>query len=160
LEGGVVCDEGKYAGTTTAETVSDLTLTPTYGKCHTAGSEPGTTTIAVNGCTYTFTVAKGTTNSTKQTVQLLCPAGKVIEINHPNCKVTIPAQTINSGATYATLFENSVHLLTISLSLQINIQFHGGICVFTGTNHTGTIHGTFTVGVRSLIGILRNITAT
>jgi hypothetical protein len=163
LEGGIVCDEIKYHGTTTAETVTSITITPTYNKCHTTPDGAGTTTVTMNGCTYTFTVAKGTTDATEQTVHLLCPPGKSVEIHHPNCTITIHAQTIETGVTYTTLFENGKHTITLDLTkpgITFTTEYHGGICVFTGTTHHGTLHGSVTVEAKTLAGALTNITAT
>jgi hypothetical protein len=162
LEGGTVCDEIKYHGTTVAETSNDITITTTYNKCHTTGNATNIP-FHVNGCSYTFTVAKGTTDSTEQTVDLICPAGKAIEITHPNCTITVGPQTITTGFTYTTLFENGKHTITLDLTkpgITLVAQFHAGICVFTGTSHHTTLHGSITLEARDTAGNLQNLTAT
>jgi hypothetical protein len=162
LEGGIVCDEIKYEGTTVAETSNDITITPIYNKCHTTGSATNIP-VHVNGCSYTFTVAEKTTDSTEQTVDLICPVGKAIEITHPNCTITVGAQTITTGVTYTTLFENGHHTITLDLTkpgITVVSQFHAGICIFTGTAHHGTLHGSVTVEALDTEKKLKDITVT
>jgi hypothetical protein len=161
LEGELGCDESLITTTTTAETSADLSGTATYNKCYTTnGGTPGEVTVTTNGCTYTFTVAKGTTNSTEQTKHLICPAGKAIEVHHPNCTITIVPQTINTGITYTTVLENNIHAITAHLSIQIATQYQGGLCVFLGTTHTATFKGTLTVRAFNTAGNQVPITAT
>ena len=142
LEGGIVCDSAKYEGTATASTVTELDLRPTYSGCHTTGSATNIP-IHVNGCLFRLTVAPGA--EPEQTVDLVCSFGKAIEITHPNCTITILPQASGGGATYTTTEEIGTHKLTVDANLQFNVEFHGGICVFTGTNHTGTLAGSMTV---------------
>lgn len=159
MENGVICDEAFYDGTITAETVTDITLSPFYAKCHTTGN-PNNVPITPNGCTYTLTFAAGNPATTENTVDLVCPAGKAIEIHHPNCTVTIPPANNLQSVTYTTTLENGRHTITLDANLKFNIQFHGGLCVFLGTNQTGTLTGSLTLKGYDGSGNLLSITTT
>jgi hypothetical protein len=147
LEGGIVCDEVKYSDyTTTKETETVIKISPEYKTCHTTGGAHNVT-VTVNGCYFTFTVAAG---GLAGTADLVCPT-KPLEVTHPSCLITIPAQNNIGGLSYTTTVENNKHAVTLDVNAQFNTQYHGHICVFTGTNHTGTLHGSATVaGVNSL----------
>jgi hypothetical protein len=148
LAGEIGCDESLFTATTTTETSIDLTTTAEPKKCYTtnSGQLPGSTTITMNGCTYTFRVAKGSTNSTEQTFHLICPPEKELEIHHPNCTIKLPPQTFTTGLTYTQVFEDGIHIITVDMNIQFAAtEYEGGICVFTGTTHTGTFGGRLTL---------------
>jgi hypothetical protein len=139
---GIVCTETTYHGTFAGNTSTHLTIIPHYTTCHTTGG-PHDVNIDVNGCSFTFTPGH------QGTVHVDCPVGKAIVITHPNCEITIPAQTVGTaatGVTYTTDTENNKHTITLHANgVEVAAQFHGGLCVFTGTNHTGTMTGSVTV---------------
>jgi len=144
LEGGIVCDEVTYSDYTADETETEVTVAPSYAKCHTTGQNPGTTVVHVNGCDFKFTIAKNTTGETEQTVDLNCPT-KPLEITHPNCTITIPTQTVEEAVTYTPAAQDGVTTITLDVNAEFATQYHGGICVFTGTSHIGTLNGSATV---------------
>lgn len=160
LEGGIVCDEASYSGTSTTETVTQIDLTPTYSKCHTTGAEPGTITIKPNGCIYRLTVAPGSPATTEQTDDLVCPAGVSLEIIHPSCTMRFPAQNNLEGSTYTTTTENGKHAITIDVKKKYTVFFEGGICTLLGTHHTGTTNGSVTVKGLSTAGEAVGVTTT
>jgi len=139
LEGGVVCDDVAYHGTMSSNTSTHITIVPFYKKCHTTGSAADTTVIDVNGCSYTFTPGDN------GTVHVDCPTGKSIEITHPNCTIKIKPQTAQ-GVTYLTDLQNGRHIITpVFHKVQFSSEYEAGICIFTGTNHTATLHGSATI---------------
>jgi len=155
------CDEDSYTATTLSNTVESLTITPAYGKCYTTNPEKTPVTIDVNGCTYTFTVTKGTVDSTEQEVHLVCPPGKAIEITHPNCNITVDPQSVKNAVTYTTLFENGKHTITLDVNATFKTTFHEKICILLGTeNHFGELIGSVTVEGFNTAGNRLNITAT
>jgi hypothetical protein len=161
LEGSIICDEAKYGGGVIVNgTKNDLTLTPFYSKCHTTGAEPGTVAFHFNQCTFTLTVAKGTTFETLQTIDLVCPKGNSLVITHPNCTITVGPQTFKLGARYKTVEEFGVHSLTVEMFPEFTTTYHGGICVFLGTSHTATLVGSITLSAINGAGELVNFTAT
>jgi hypothetical protein len=155
------CNKTTYTATTTNLTENDLTVTPTYAECYTTQHPETKVTVKPNGCTYTFTVAKGTTNATEQTVDVLCPAGSSIEVIHPNCTIKIPAQKVLTGVTYTRVEEvGKPDWVTLDSNPTFNTQFEGGICVFLGTSHTGTLKGSVTVKGSNTAGEPVSVTAT
>jgi hypothetical protein len=159
LEGGIICDEATATGTASAETVTDGIGNISFPKCHTTGSET-ISAVDVNDCQLQATVAKGTTSSTEQTEHLICPPGQSIVITHPNCTVTVSPQTFEKGFTYTPITENGKHAITVDVNIQLQLQFHAGLCVFTGTNHTGTLKGATVVRGLNTLGEQVSITAT
>lgn len=159
-EGEIGCEKASYHGTAVNETEPSISITPTYENCYTT-PEGTKFPVTPNGCTYVFTVAAGTTNQTEQTVHLSCPEGKAIEIHHPNCTITVAGpQTVENAVTYTTVTENGKHALTLHVHARFKSQYHGGICVFLGTNHEGELKGSVTVKGTNTSGEQVNITAT
>lgn len=160
-EGQIGCEVAHYHGTATSKTSTSLTITPTYEKCLTTGTATAVN-VTTNGCTYTFTLT--TTAPTPEhphlVAHLLCPAGKAIEVHHPNCTITIQPQTVASAGTVTTILDNGKHALTLNTAAKFNDQYHGGICIFLGTNHTGELKGSATVRGFNTEGKQVNITAT
>ena len=107
------------------EAVSSLTVIPTYSECKAFGFLNAT--VAMNGCDYLFTTPKkiGTHEWTSE-VHVVCPTGKVIEINAGTCKVTIGAQTPQG------------HLIITNTTVPQDIDVRG---TFTGINYTVTQDG-------------------
>jgi hypothetical protein len=144
LSGGLVCDEATYSGTVTGPTTKHITIIPHYTKCHTTDEPAGSTTVHMNGCSFTFTPGH------QGTVHIDCPVGKTIIITHPNCSIHITPQTIGTaakGVLYtADTDANGKKIITLDANtVQVATKYEAGICVFTGTNHTGTMHGSATV---------------
>jgi hypothetical protein len=171
-EGPLGCDEASYTATTTTATVTSLTVSPSYAKCYTTPGAPGWTPendipVTVNGCTYTFTVAEKTVNTTEQTVHLLCPAGKKIEVHHPNCTVDIHPQTIVPEANKPTVtytdIENPItkkREITLDANVTFSITRHG-LCQFVlPTNDFGKLIGSATFSGFDTENKQVNITAT
>lgn len=157
LEGAIECLSTSYSGTTSATTVTEVTITPTYGTCQTKGATHGTSPVAMNECDYVFKIGK--LRKEANTVSIACPPGKAIIISHPNCTITVLPQS-TTGVVYKTTIESGKHALTIEISLAFNTQYHGGICIFTGTNHTATLKGAITMKGVDTEGMPIGITAT
>jgi len=139
LEGGTVCDEGSFKGTT-AKTSTHIDISPAYNRCHTTGAAAGTTVVDVNGCSYTFTPGH------LGTMHVDCSAGKGIEITHPNCTIRITPQTPHGGVIYTSATEGGKTIITVDLNtIEFTTEYEAGICIFTGTNHTATLHGSITI---------------
>lgn len=157
------CTHASYEGTITGETVTTVTVSPVYKECSTGRKAPHEIAVTMNGCDYTFHSA-GTNKH--GTVSVDCPVGKAIEIHHPNCTMTVPAQTptattLTGGATYTTTVEEGKHALTVDITVgNIEVQYHGGICIFTGTTHKFTMEGSVTVWGTDTAGNRVNITHT
>jgi hypothetical protein len=160
LSGESGCNTTSYTATATAATFNSLTVTPSYANCLTTSTNTNIP-VHVNGCTYTFTVAKGTTNNTEQTVHLLCPAGKKIETTHPSCTVSTHPQTLNTGLTYTHITENGKNAITLDLNLQFATTRHGACQLIAPTNGQQTLKGSLTLkGFNGPVGPQVSITAT
>jgi len=143
VEGSIVCNEAQYVDNqNVGETAVEVLIIPSYGECHTTGSETGIP-IHMNQCRYLFTVAEEL--FTEQTAHLICPGSATIVITHPNCTITIAPQTILGGLTYERVIEEEKYAITLVSKAVFNVQFHGGVCILVGTNHTGTLSGSVTV---------------
>jgi len=136
IECGVV--EGH--GTLAESTASSFELSTQNTACHTVGSEAGWT-LHTNECVAKLKVASGDPATTEQTSELICPAGNAMSSTHPGCTFTVPPQGNLNGLTYTKVTVNGKHALTIDVNIQYSIQFHAGVCVFLGTNHTATFSG-------------------
>jgi hypothetical protein len=150
------CKKESYTGTITSATTQSITITPLWSECSTTSGE-ATWEVHENGCTLTFT--SGKTGSASHTVDVLCPAGNAFVITHPNCTITVGPQTV-SGATYTTTVEGK-HALTLNVAIGgIAAQYHGGICIFLGTNQTSEMKGSVTIKGFNTAGEQVNITET
>jgi hypothetical protein len=98
------------------------------------------------------------TSGNPGTVHVKC----LITITHPNCEITVPVQTPHSGGvTYNTVTEGGKHALTLSVNVGgITGQFHGGLCIFLGTNHTFNMTGSATVWGEDKDNLRVNVTHT
>jgi hypothetical protein len=161
----IVCEEATYHGLAAAKTTTSLTVAPKYGKCLTTGKTPGEITVTPNGCTYTFFSNSAAVNppgpTTHATVNVNCPVGQKIEIHHPDCTISVHPQTGLKGATYTTTTVNNKHALTVNVTItHIKSTYHGGICIFLGTNHEFDMTGAVKVSGFDTAGVPVNITAT
>jgi hypothetical protein len=138
------CINDSYSGTVTAATVTEIQITPSWSTCKTTGSATHFE-IHENGCSFKFTV-RTNPGTEHNTVHLECPPGNAVVITHPNCTITVPAQTV-TGVTYPS--DGAGGITLNSTVKNITTEYHGGICVFLGTSHKSemvgsvAIHGTF-----------------
>jgi hypothetical protein len=140
---GIVCTTATYEGTAAANTVTELTITPHYSNCHTTGSATAVT-VHVNGCDYQFTIGKKSTAD--NTVDIVCPAGKQIEVTHEGCTIKIPPANGIKGVAYQTITTGGKHAITLGVTLSgFTMNFEAGFCVLLGTSHTATISGSVIV---------------
>lgn len=159
------CEVVKYHGThkndaATPTTTTSVTVTPTWENCYTTGTPNTKFDVHENGCHLSFTV-RPLPETNHNTVHFICPVGKAVVITHPNCEITVGAQTPTGGVLYKTMTINGVHAITLVSTATIATQYHGGICVFLGTNHTATMNGSATVRATDVAtGAASGITAT
>jgi hypothetical protein len=137
------CDQVSYTGTMNATTVTEIQLTPSYSECKTT-SDGTAVSIHANGCKYILTIGKNTNGD--NTVDLSCPIGKALEITHPTCRITVPAQTLGGGLAYTKVTESGKTALTVDATLaQVTAHYHAGSCIFIGTTHKFNLTGSFTL---------------
>ncbi len=112
----VECEVSHFKGTL-EKASSTLTVTPRYtdheegGVCKTG--QIFKTTVTENGCDYLFHLTKKDAADYTGTMDILCPAGKLMEIhvrdtfNNESCKITIPEQ---KGLGTLTFKDNGNHI--------------------------------------------------
>jgi hypothetical protein len=159
LEGQIGCNNASYSGTASGTTIESLTITPSYANCLTTGTSTAVN-VTTNGCTYTFTVTSAG-GAARAPVHLFCPTSSGIEVHHPNCTITIKPQTVADAGEYTNKLDvNGRHYITLDVNATFNDEYHGGICIFLGTNHKGTLKGSATVRGFGAAGQQVDITAT
>jgi hypothetical protein len=136
----IECGVVQGSGTLTASTASEVELTTENSECRTPGTEAGWT-LDRNECVLRLKAASGEPATTEQTSELACPEGKALSSTHQNCTFTIPSQKSLGGLTYTRIFVDGKHAITMDVNITYAAQYHGGICVFLGTNHTATFTG-------------------
>ncbi|HYP56110.1 MAG TPA: hypothetical protein VEQ41_07410 [Solirubrobacterales bacterium] len=158
VDGGtpIECDQASVQGTATSATMQAVEGTMSLSQCHTEGAAPGTITVHMNGCK-----GQGTSNSSGSgTGHLLCPAGvSGVAVTHPNCTIRIPPQT-SGGFTYTSATLNGKHTITVDVNSTYTVHYEGGICIFLGTTHTGSVTGSTIVEATNTEGVPVNVTAT
>jgi hypothetical protein len=156
----VVCP-GPYSGTVSGEkevtTTEQIDLIPEYSKCAIEGNE---VTVNMNGCFYRMTI--GQLASEENTVHLVCPIGKQIEITIPGCLMKIPPQGPLKGVTYTTVVKNEKHAVVIDFSIgEVTTHFEApSPCIFKGTKHAMTISGSVVLQAFTTEGKPVDFTAT
>jgi hypothetical protein len=164
---GIVCHVLSLSEVFSGTTVTDLTLIPSVKDCLTTGGSTGSVAVHINGCTGTVLQPNKESAKTEQTVQLVCPAGKKIEITHSGCTLAIQPVTVK-GAGYTTIVEKvpgsseaAKHAITATVNASFPVTRHGGFCALLATNSTATVSGSGTVfGKDPTSGKQVNITAT
>jgi hypothetical protein len=158
MEGGIVCNQATAQGTAATSTVTEAIGIITLSNCSTTN---GTVmTVTMNGCDTRITVGPGEPATTEHTNDFICPAGKKLEIHHPNCTIGFPPQNNLKGFTYTRIVDNGKHAITADVATQFEVQFHGGICIFLGTTRVGTITGSTVVRALNTEGKQVSVTAT
>jgi hypothetical protein len=136
------CEINNYIGAMTNATTTEIPIEPTWATCRTTVEGAQHFGITGSGCIFLFTVKAANAHNT---LHLNCPSGKVIEIHHPNCTITVPPQTVN-GVSYPSDGDG----ITLTSTVKgIESTYHGGICIFLGTSN----HKMEMVGSITLIGL-------
>ncbi len=148
--GKVECAEVTYAGEQKVSPTTELLVTPTYSGCTAFGF--ANTPIHVNGCQFRFTVVTKESGNFEGAADIVCPAGKVVEITSFGCTVTIGSQNGLKKVTYTNVGTRSTREITIDLNLTgIKYEEHWSGAIFdTCISHTvpksnGTLVGALLV---------------
>lgn len=159
---GISCTHSTYHGTLSgpaATTTQSIEVRPEYKNCATEGGAWGSIPVHVPAACGT-NVFKFTSRTPPGhgTVHVEC----TITITHPNCTITVPSgQTPTGGITYETDMRNNKHSITANVTVEgIKGEFHGGACIFLGTNHTFTMKGSSTFWGENTAGEAVGVTAT
>lgn len=145
--GGVTCSTATFAGTSTAATETEQTITPSYSGCK--DSFGRTAHVAMNGCKYRFHATTETAaNTFSGNTDVLCEVGKSINITITpggflgECKVTIPGQENTGPITFHNVANGDVR--TDASASNVTNSTSGGFfnCGIANGHHTaGTYNG-------------------
>jgi hypothetical protein len=142
--GEMKCNVVKFNGSQGAMTTTTMTLTPKYEECKIGMQNVQVTT---NGCAYTFHLEEQT-EPIEARMGIECPfAGGKIEIDAPQCTITIPAQEPRKEVTFTNEGAGATRAVIADLNVGgIHYTEHGGGCVgATVTTENGTYTGQITV---------------
>lgn len=113
--GSVSCSEANYSGEQVGTEVSEVTVTPSYSGCTAFGFV--NVPIHVNGCQYKFTAITKEGANFEGAVDIVCPAGKVIEVTAPLCTVTIGSQNNLKKVTYTNVGSGTTREVTVDVAI-------------------------------------------
>ncbi|HYP56137.1 MAG TPA: hypothetical protein VEQ41_07545 [Solirubrobacterales bacterium] len=155
----IECTKITYTAVMPAPTTNVKTLVPHYTECRTEGSGPHNVTITTKGCDFTIFSAPALSQAT---AAMDCPSGvSGMAFHHPNCTISVPAQSFGGGVSYGTTTEFGKHAITVATSIgSITAHYESGICVFLGTKHTGAMSGSLTLRGANASGEAVGITVT
>jgi hypothetical protein len=130
-EGGSVECASHFQGTIAASSPT-LTVTPTYTGCKAFGFLG--MTIVMNGCDYSFKSPTGSGDNWSAGIDIVCPAGKVIEITAGTCKITIGSQSTGGSAAITNNTAAGDMLIKPNLTgIGYTVTQDGFGCPFAGT---------------------------
>jgi hypothetical protein len=130
---GVKCKEAAFSGEATGPT-KDLTISAAYGTCKDEIFGLSAT-VTMNGCNYTFT------EPASGEVDLVCPAGKIVEVHASTCTITVfpknglKTSTYTNGASDVTLKAN-----VTGIEYQVDRGFLCPIASTYATKHSDGIY--------------------
>lgn len=142
--GKVECNEATYVGEQKTTPTTEVTVTPTYTGCTAFGFV--NVPIDVNGCSYKFTAKTIEAGNFEGEVDILCPAGKSIEVTAPGCTVTVGAQNNLKKITYTNLGAGATREVTVDVAATgIKYEEHNkGIFPTCAANTVPKANGTYT----------------
>jgi hypothetical protein len=154
----VTCKEVTYSGSLSAASTA-MTVTPSYSGCSAFGFLEAT--VNANGCSFVMNAGSALGGGKYQgTENISCPVGKSIEISAQTCKVSIPAQSGLSSASYETGSSSGQETVKASLNVS-GLKYtatSGFLCPLTGGTFTnGKQSGGLTVQAKTGAGALQGI---
>jgi hypothetical protein len=156
--GKVKCGVAKFGGTSAVFTTTTMTLTPTFENCKIKkGEAEAEATITHNGCAFVFHLGTNTEHLTG-TMGIECPDFP-IEIDAPECTITVPEQGNLGTVTYKNEGEETTRSVIFDMNLSgIHYVEHGAGCENeTETTNNGSYTGQITVTGENTLGAHRGI---
>lgn len=154
--GEVKCGVAQFAGTSAVFTTTTITLTPTFDNC--LLDEEEEVTFTHNGCSFVFHLGANTEHLTG-TMSIECPANEVIEIDAPECTITVPPQGGLGTVTYTNEGAETTRSVVFDLGIAGIVYAEDGAgCVNEEeTTNNGTYTGKITVTGENTMGAHRGI---
>jgi hypothetical protein len=123
--GELKCKVVQFSGTQGAMTTTTMTLKPNYEECTIGGENAG---VTVNGCAYTFHLEEQT-EPIEARMGIECPDGEEIEIDAPECTITVPPQEPRKTVTFTNEGEGKTRSIVGDLNVSgIHYVEHGAGC--------------------------------
>ena len=149
------CGTANFEGTLSGSSKS-LSTSVTLAVCAAFGFT--TATVNTNGCGYVFNAGTGSGGSSTGTIDVSCPAGKVITASGGNCEIQIGPQTGIGPVGYSSQTEKGAKVVTIGFeakSFAYTKTKDGLACPLngTGSNTDGIIVGGATAKTASGIWV-------
>jgi hypothetical protein len=142
--GEMKCKVVQFSGSQGAMTTTTMTLKPKYEECKIGMQN---VQVTMNGCAYTFHLEEQA-EPIEARMGIECPfAGGKIEIDAPECTITVPAQEPRKEVTFTNEGEGTTRAVIADLNVSgIHYTEHGAGCVgATATTENGTYTGVITV---------------
>ncbi len=141
--GEMKCNVVKFSGTQAPMTTTTMTLQPHYEECAINGEKA---VVTLNGCKYTFHLEEQT-EPIEGRMGIECPVGQEIEIDTPECTITIPSQAPLKEITFTNEGEGKTRAVVADLNVGgIHYVEHGAGCASQKqTTENGTYTGVITV---------------
>jgi hypothetical protein len=153
--GVVECGIVRFAGTKAVFTSTTITLTPTFDNC--LLDEEGEVTVTFNGCSFLYHIGANTEHFTG-TMSIEC-MDELIEIDAPECTITIPPQGNLGTVTFTNEGEETTRGVVFDQGIAgLDYVEHGPGCENeTGTTNNGTYTGKVTTTGENTVGAHRGI---
>jgi hypothetical protein len=141
--GEMKCNVVRFSGTQAAMTTTTMTLKPTYEECKLAGKNA---VVTLNGCRYTFHLEEQM-EPIEARMGIECPAGEELEIDTPECTITISPQEPRKEVTFTNEGEGKTRAVVADLNVSgLHYVEHGAGCASQKqTTENGTYTGIITV---------------
>lgn len=140
--GAVSCGQVGYTGEQIGTEVTEVSVSPKYSECKAFGflNIP----IVTNGCTYKFTATTKIAGTFEGKADIVCPAGKVIEVRSPGCLTTVGPQTGLEKVTFTNIGAGATREITVDLNLTgIKYEEHRPVFSICKNNTVATTNGTY-----------------
>jgi hypothetical protein len=141
--GEMKCKVVRFKGTQGPTTTTTMTLTPIYEECKVSGENA---LVTLNGCKYTFHLEEQE-EPIEARMGIECPMGEQIEIDTPECTITIPPQIPLEEVTFTNEGEETTRAVVADLNVSgIHYEEDGMGCAGEEeTTENGTYTGLITV---------------
>ncbi len=149
--GEMKCGAVKLSGSQGAMTTTTMTLKPKYEECKIGGNN---VTVTTNGCAYTFHLEEQA-EPIEARMGIECPfAGGKMEIDAPECTITIPAQGPRKEVTFTNEGAGTTRAVVADLNVSgLHYVEDGAGCANPNiTTENGAFTGQMTVKAEDAVG--------
>lgn len=141
----LTCTTANLDATTTFANLTEVTFAPNFGAANTCKLVTEVVSVAsvdVNGCNFTLT---NTATTLVWKADVVCPAGKVMEVTQGACTVTIAPQSNLEKITMATVAGTPTHVSATFAITNMSVTGGAGCPAATQGVHTADLTGVQTI---------------